>query len=198
MPTLWMGTFNNHILLSPTAAKQNVKSLHLPGTLRLSRRNAVGVDHSPLQQGESHSGTSTPLVVVLVVAVVGVVALVAVLALCAGGSANTYEPQLQSGRVVPLKEWVGVYVVWLHVHCWTDAILWDGVQWKCCVKINMLVQQQSQQLGRNIYDCAFPECCAVELFMEYIFFYQKFIIVIHSAAQKSANFSSMNDIQTGL
>lgn len=62
----------------------------------------------------------------------------------------------------------------------------------------MLVQQQSQQLGRNIYDCAFPECCAVELFMEYIFFYQKFIIVIHSAAQKSANFSSMNDIQTGL
>jgi len=62
------------------------------------------MDHSPLQQGESHSGNSTPLVVVLVVAVVGVVALVAVLALCAGGSANTYEPQLQPGQVVPLKE----------------------------------------------------------------------------------------------
>lgn len=196
MSTFWMGTFNNHILLfSPTAAKQNVESLHLPSTLRLSRRNAVGVDHSSLQQGESHSGTSTPLVVVLVVAVVGVVALIAVLALCAGGSANTYEPQLQSGRVVPLKEWVGVYVVWLHFRCWTDAILWE---WKCCVRINMLVQQQSQQLGRNIYDCAFPECCAVELFTEYNFFYQKCIIVIHSAAKKSANISSMNDIQTGL
>ena len=57
-----------------------------------------------MQQRQSRGGTSTPIVVVLVVAVVGVVALVAVLALCAGGSANTYEPQLQAGKVVPLKE----------------------------------------------------------------------------------------------
>ena len=81
-----------------TAKQIVMEPAPFPGTLRLSRRSAVGTSGS-LEQRQSHSGSSTPLLVVIVVAVVGLVALIAVLALCAGGT-RTYDPH---DKVTPLK-----------------------------------------------------------------------------------------------
>ena len=81
-----------------TAKQTIIEPGPFPGMLRLSRRSAVGTSGS-LEQGQSRSGSSTPLLVVIVVAVVGLVALIAVLALCAGGT-HTYDPH---DNVTPLK-----------------------------------------------------------------------------------------------
>ena len=84
-----------------TAKQTVIEPAPFPGTLRISRRSAVGTSGS-LEQGQSHSTSSTPLLLVVVVAVVGLVALVAVLALCAGGT-QTYDPNPQTDNVTPLK-----------------------------------------------------------------------------------------------
>ena len=74
-----------------TAKQAVIEPVPFPGTLRISRRSAVGTSGS-LEQGQSRSTSSTPLLVVVVVAV---------LALCAGGT-QTYDPNPQMD-VTPLK-----------------------------------------------------------------------------------------------
>ena len=55
-----------------TAKQTVIEPAPFPGTLRISRRSAVGTSGS-LEQGQSHSTSSTPLLLVVVVAVVVVV-----------------------------------------------------------------------------------------------------------------------------